>query len=122
MTSEQEVILTRLQEEKDKMATTDEQADVYRQYLELAQEKYEKFLTLDKVEVRLSNLMAFDATVAGNWGCEPRHYPEILEAVHRGKIVITPLVEHHPMSQLNALLFEDRHGRRPVLIPDFDRV
>ena len=29
--------------------------------------------TMDKVEVRLSNLMAFDARAIGNWGCPPEH-------------------------------------------------
>ena len=31
--------------------------------------------TMDKVEVRLSNLMAFDARAIGNWGCPPELYP-----------------------------------------------
>ena len=31
-----------------------------------------------KVEVRLSNLMAFEATAQGNWGCLPEHYPGAL--------------------------------------------
>ena len=31
--------------------------------------------TMDKVELRLSNLMAFDARALGNWGCPPEYYP-----------------------------------------------
>src|SRR5207245_6756009 len=27
------------------------------------------------VDIRLSNLMAFDATAGGNWGCPPEQYP-----------------------------------------------
>src|SRR5208283_2769940 len=31
--------------------------------------------TAQKIELRLSNLMAFDATARGNWGCPPAQYP-----------------------------------------------
>ena len=37
--------------------------------------------TMDKVEIRLSNLMAFDARALGNWGCPPEAYPAIRQAV-----------------------------------------
>ena len=56
------------------------------------------------VEVRLSNLMAFDATVHGTWGCPPEAYPEVLKLVYGGKVVLSPFVERAPMSRLNALL------------------
>jgi 6-hydroxycyclohex-1-ene-1-carbonyl-CoA dehydrogenase len=36
--------------------------------------------TLESVEIRLANLMAFDARALGNWGCAPELYPEILES------------------------------------------
>ena len=35
--------------------------------------------TMDKVEIRLSNLMAFHARAIGNWGCPPELYPQALE-------------------------------------------
>jgi 6-hydroxycyclohex-1-ene-1-carbonyl-CoA dehydrogenase len=76
--------------------------------------------TLDKVPVRLSNLMAFDATAFGNWGCLPDHYPAILKLVGEGRIELKPFLERHPMSRLNDLLREGGHTRRPVLIPDFE--
>jgi len=76
--------------------------------------------TLDKVSVRLSNLMAFDAVAFGNWGCLPERFPEILDHVAAGRIVLDPFVERHPMSRLNALLAEERHVKRPVLVPDFE--
>jgi len=75
--------------------------------------------TLDKVSVRLSNLMAFDATVFGNWGCLPEHYPAILELIAEERIDVNPFVEQLPMSRLNNLLKDEGHVRRPVLIPDF---
>jgi 6-hydroxycyclohex-1-ene-1-carbonyl-CoA dehydrogenase len=76
--------------------------------------------TLDKVPVRLSNLMAFDATAFGNWGCLPDHFPAILKLVGEGRIELKPFLERHPMSRLNDLLREGGHTRRPVLIPDFE--
>ena len=41
--------------------------------------------TMDKVEVRLSNLMAFDARAIGNWGCPPEFYPAALDLVQIGR-------------------------------------
>lgn len=73
------------------------------------------------VQVRLSNLMAFDATVQGNWGCLPEHYPAILDLVLSGKVVLEPFVERRPLSSINAT-FEDIHAkrtiRRVVLMPE----
>lgn len=74
-----------------------------------------------KVAVRLSNLMAFDATVQGNWGCLPRHYPAALQMVLSGAIAIDPFVEHRPMSRINetfADIHDHRVTRRVVLTPD----
>jgi 6-hydroxycyclohex-1-ene-1-carbonyl-CoA dehydrogenase len=74
-----------------------------------------------KVEVRLSNLMAFDATVRGNWGCLPEHYPAALDLVLSGKVVLEPFIEHRPLSTINKT-FEDlrdhRVSRRVILIPE----
>jgi len=72
------------------------------------------------VEVRLSNLMAFDATVHGTWGCPPEAYPDVLAFIARGEVVIDPFVEHAPMSQLNDLLDKMAHhqlAKRMVLDP-----
>jgi 6-hydroxycyclohex-1-ene-1-carbonyl-CoA dehydrogenase len=76
--------------------------------------------TLEKTPLRLSNLMAFDATAFGNWGCLPDHFPPILELMAEGKIDVKPFVKRHPMSKLNDLLREESHVHRPVLIPDFE--
>lgn len=78
--------------------------------------------TLDKVTLRLSNLMAFDATARGNWGCLPELYPAALALVLSGQVAITPFIERHPMARVNevlAALHAGRLRRRPVLIPDF---
>ena len=72
--------------------------------------------TPDKVELRLSNLMAFDATARGNWGCAPEKYPAALQLVLDGKVAIAPYVEMHSMDELPRLI--DAHTRlRPVLVP-----
>jgi 6-hydroxycyclohex-1-ene-1-carbonyl-CoA dehydrogenase len=73
-----------------------------------------------KVQVRLSNLMAYDATVHGTWGCPPEAYPEVLDLILRGRVRLGPFVEHAPMSRLNELLSamqEDKLERRMVLDP-----
>jgi 6-hydroxycyclohex-1-ene-1-carbonyl-CoA dehydrogenase len=76
--------------------------------------------TMDKVEVRLSNLMAFDARALGNWGCTPEHYPAALELVLAGKVKVKPFVEVHPLAEINRV-FEATHQReikrRAVLVP-----
>ncbi len=74
------------------------------------------------VTVRLSNLMAFDARVEGNWGCLPQRYPEVLDLIHAGRVVLDPFVETYPLSQVNDVLERLRAGRqqrRPILLPDF---
>lgn len=79
--------------------------------------------TLDKVEIRLSNLMAFDAQVVGNWGCDPGHYPAAVKLIEEGKVQLSPQVEFFPLSQINEV-FEKLHRhqikKRPILIPDFE--
>jgi 6-hydroxycyclohex-1-ene-1-carbonyl-CoA dehydrogenase len=77
--------------------------------------------TMDKVEVRLSNLMAFDARALGNWGCPPEHYPAALDLVLDGRVAIEPFVELHPLDDINHV-FHAVHAReirkRAVLVPN----
>jgi len=77
--------------------------------------------TMDKIEVRLSNLMAFDARAIGNWGCPPEYYPDALELVLEGKVRIKPFVESHPLNDINRVLEAVHHRdikRRVVLVPE----
>jgi 6-hydroxycyclohex-1-ene-1-carbonyl-CoA dehydrogenase len=67
--------------------------------------------TPEAVQVRLSNLMAFDATVHGSWGCPPDAYPEVLRLIADGRVRIDPFVAHAPMSDVNRLL-DDMAGHR----------
>jgi len=73
------------------------------------------------VEVRLSNLMAFDAVAQGNWGCLPEHYPAIVDLVLQGRITLEPFIERRPLASINdvfAELHAGRTSRRLVLIPE----
>ena len=76
--------------------------------------------TMDKVEVRLSNLMAYHARALGNWGCPPELYPAALELVLDGRVKVSQFVEKHPLKDINKV-FEDVHAglvkRRAVLVP-----
>jgi 6-hydroxycyclohex-1-ene-1-carbonyl-CoA dehydrogenase len=76
--------------------------------------------TMDKVEIRLSNLMAYHARAIGNWGCPPELYPKALELVLDGRVKVIPFVEKHPLSEINQV-FEAAHAgalkRRAVLVP-----
>jgi len=56
------------------------------------------------VELRLSNLMAFDATARGNWGCPPEQYPTALRMVLEGKIKLSPFIEIHSLGEAPAIL------------------
>jgi 6-hydroxycyclohex-1-ene-1-carbonyl-CoA dehydrogenase len=75
---------------------------------------------MDKVELRLSNLMAFDARALGNWGCPPEHYPAALDLVLDGKVQIAPFVETHPLADINQVfhaVHEREIARRAILVP-----
>ena len=77
--------------------------------------------TAKPVEVRLSNLMAFDAVAQGNWGCLPEHYPAIVELVLAGRIAVEPFIERRPLDAINDVFGELHRGgvrRRIVLIPE----
>jgi len=74
-----------------------------------------------KVEIRLSNLMALDATAQGNWGCLPEHYPAVLDLVLAGSVALEPFVEYRPMASINrsfADLHARRISRRLILLPE----
>jgi 6-hydroxycyclohex-1-ene-1-carbonyl-CoA dehydrogenase len=76
--------------------------------------------TMERPEIRLSNLMAFHARALGNWGCAPELYPAALDLVLDGKVKLAPFVERHPLSEINRV-FADAHAhrltRRAILVP-----
>jgi 6-hydroxycyclohex-1-ene-1-carbonyl-CoA dehydrogenase len=79
--------------------------------------------TMDKLEVRLSNLMAFDAQLIGTWGCKPELYPEVVDLVSNGKLKIEKFVETFPLSKINEVFkntLEHKYKKRSVMVPDFN--
>jgi 6-hydroxycyclohex-1-ene-1-carbonyl-CoA dehydrogenase len=79
--------------------------------------------TLDRTEVRLSNLMAFDAKLIGTWGCKPELYPEVVELIASGKLQIGNFIETFPMSTINEVFrntLDHKYKKRSVLVPDFE--
>ncbi|HET9263534.1 MAG TPA: 6-hydroxycyclohex-1-ene-1-carbonyl-CoA dehydrogenase [Vicinamibacterales bacterium] len=72
------------------------------------------------VELKLSNLMAFDATAAGNWGCPPDRYPEVLELVLGGGVSLDDYVEVHALDcapNVFQRVVEHKLTRRAILTP-----
>jgi len=79
--------------------------------------------TMSKVNIRLSNLMAHDARVFGNWGCQPELYPELLEMVVLGAVDLDNSTQSLPLSEI-CEVFENAHDgkydQRVILIPEND--
>lgn len=76
--------------------------------------------TAKPVEVRLSNLMAFDAIAQGNWGCVPDLYPAAIALVLSGRVALEPFVERRPLASINDVFAEMHAGlvqRRIILVP-----
>lgn len=79
--------------------------------------------TMDKPEIRLSNVMAFDAKVIGTWGCKPELYPEVVDLIAKGKLKIDSFIETFPMSQINEVFrntLEHKYKKRSIMVPDFE--
>ena len=76
--------------------------------------------TMDKVEVRLSNLMAFHARLLGNWGCPPELYPGALALVEDGRVRLAPFIEQKPLDDINEVFRAVHAGeviKRQILVP-----
>jgi 6-hydroxycyclohex-1-ene-1-carbonyl-CoA dehydrogenase len=76
--------------------------------------------TPEKVPLRLSNVMALDADVFGNWGADPALFPGVIERVLSGEVEVRPFVERCALDDVNEVLAAvRRHAmtRRPVLVP-----
>ncbi|MFO7712990.1 6-hydroxycyclohex-1-ene-1-carbonyl-CoA dehydrogenase [Desulfosarcina sp.] len=76
--------------------------------------------TMDTVDIRLSNLMAFHATARGNWGCLTRYYPPVRDLVLSGKVSMAPFVKTFPLSDINRV-FDMVHSKkivqRAIMVP-----
>ena len=79
--------------------------------------------TLAKTQVRLSNLMAFDANVQGTWGCKPELCPEALKLVIDNKVTLKPFIQTYPMSQgpdIMQQVADHKIDKRAILVPDWE--
>lgn len=77
--------------------------------------------TMGKLELRLSNMMAFDADMFGNWGCSPKYYPAVVDGVLDGSINLLDNIITYPLSELNAVIElanDHKLTRRAIMIPD----
>ena len=76
--------------------------------------------TAEPALVRLSNLMAYDATAWGNWGCDPELYPQALAFVTSGQVQIRGLVRREKLADAPQVVeAAHRHAftERVVLVP-----
>ncbi len=76
--------------------------------------------TPEPTTVKLSNLMALDATAYGNWGCDPKLYPEAFAFVASGQVQIRGQVKREPLDDAPRVLEAVHHGElkeRAVLVP-----
>ena len=76
--------------------------------------------TMEKVTIRLSNVMAFDADIFGNWGCMPEYYPAAVEKVLTGKINLLDNIDERPLDTINEVLplaFEHKLAKRVIFKP-----
>jgi len=77
--------------------------------------------TMGKLELRLSNLMAFGARMQGNWGCLPELYPQALQLVLDGKVQMKPFVKCHALGDINAIFDAAKNHQlteRAILVPE----
>ncbi|MBT4264593.1 MAG: 6-hydroxycyclohex-1-ene-1-carbonyl-CoA dehydrogenase [Deltaproteobacteria bacterium] len=76
--------------------------------------------TMDKLNLRISNLMAFDARIVGNWGASPEIYAEAIQLYLEGKLNLKDFTELHPLSSINEIIYKAHHEgleSRAVLVP-----
>ncbi len=76
--------------------------------------------TMEKLTLRLSNIMAFDADIFGNWGCRPAYYAPVVEQVLSGKINLRDNIDERPLDSINEfvqLAFEHKLQKRIIFKP-----
>ncbi len=76
--------------------------------------------TMAKVNIRLSNIMAFDADLFGNWGCLPEYYTPVADLVLQGKINVVDNSQYHSLDEINEIIpmaFDHKLEKRVVFMP-----
>ncbi len=79
--------------------------------------------TMEKVNIRLSNLMAYDARLIGNWGASPSVYNEALKLAIKGDLHLNKFTELYPLEKINEVINLAHKGeliKRAVLVPDLE--
>lgn len=77
--------------------------------------------TMEKIPLRLSNVMAFDADLFGNWGCRPAYYPDVLQLVLERRITLKENIELHPLETINdviGLALNHQLQKRAIFVPN----
>ena len=77
--------------------------------------------TMEKITTRISNAMAFDATIFGNWGCSPKYYSDVVKDVLGKKINICDNVESFPLDDINEIIplsLNHEIEKRAIFIPN----
>jgi len=67
-----------------------------------------------EITLSLSKVMAYDAEIVGSWGCDPRHYGEVIRHVTDSKIQIIPFTETRSMARI-VESFEEVRARKADL-------
>lgn len=76
--------------------------------------------TMEKTNIRLSNVMAFDADIFGNWGCSPKYYNDVVEDVLSKKINVIDNIEEYPLDKINEIIpqaLEHKFDKRIIFTP-----
>jgi 6-hydroxycyclohex-1-ene-1-carbonyl-CoA dehydrogenase len=76
--------------------------------------------TPESIGIRLSKLMAMDATAKGNWGCPPWRYPEALGLVLTRRVSLGPYIRKYPLEDAPDVLeaaCRNEIRPRPILVP-----
>lgn len=76
--------------------------------------------TMEKTPVRLSNLMAFDAQMFGNWGCRPQYYPPVLAEVLAKRVRLRENIQEFALSEINRVIemaMKHQLTKRAIFVP-----
>lgn len=77
----------------------------------------------EEVALAAGKVMFYEMEVVGSLGCRPVDYPEIIEAVRRGRLQLLPLISgRYPLEEINEGLDALRQGKvlRSIVVPSAD--
>lgn len=77
----------------------------------------------EEVQLAAAKIMFFEMEIVGSLGCRPVDYPEIIDAVRRGRLQIVPLISaRYRLEEINQGLDALRQGKvlRSIVVPRAD--